>query len=105
MVKAQHVQPDAESQTPFLTPGMTDAITTLERANDDRDALWHSPAQGMINYTDHITRLMEDVIARVPDLGYIDLSRVLVFARFGRSEAEGAYATCHALSLPSSEPS
>ena len=81
---------------------MTDAITTLERAtDDDRSARWYPPAQGMINYTDHITRLMEDVIARVPDLSYIDLARVLVFARFGRSDAEGAYATCHALSLPS----
>ena len=85
---------------------MTEAITTLERAtDDDRSARWDPPAQGMINYTDHITRLMEDVICRVPDLGYIDLARVLVFARFGRSDAEGAYATCHALSLPSSEPS
>ena len=85
---------------------MADVITTLERATDNRGALVHQqPAQRMINYTDHITSLMGDVIARVPDLGYIDLSRVLVFARFGRSDAEGAYATCHALSLPSSEPS
>jgi hypothetical protein len=59
----------------------------------------------LINYTEHITRLMQDVIDRVPELSYIDLARVLVFARFGRSEAEGAYATCHAISLPSSEPS
>lgn len=59
----------------------------------------------MINYTAHITRLMEDLVCRVPDLAYIDMSRVLVFARFGRSDAEGAYATCHAISLPSSEPS
>jgi len=58
-----------------------------------------------MNYTDHIARLMEDIVARVPDLSYIDLSRVLVFARFGRSDAEGAYATCHALGLPCSEPS
>jgi hypothetical protein len=84
---------------------MAEVITTLERATDDRGALCLPTAQGMINYTDHITRLMQDVIARVPDLHYIDLSRVLVFARFGRSDAEGAYATCHALSLPSSEPS
>ncbi|MBK5299474.1 MAG: hypothetical protein JJE40_20190 [Vicinamibacteria bacterium] len=84
---------------------MTDAITTLERATDGSGARWHSPAHGMINYTDHIVRLMADVIARVPDLTYIDLSRVLVFARLGRSDAEGAYATCHALGLPSSEPS
>ena len=43
---------------------------------------------------------MEDIVCRVPALGYIDMSRVLVFARFGRSDAEGAYATCHAISLP-----
>jgi hypothetical protein len=59
----------------------------------------------MINYTDRLTRLMEDIVLRVPALGHIDMSRVLVFARFGRSDAEGAYATCHAISLPSSEPS
>lgn len=59
----------------------------------------------MINYTEQITRLMSDLVCRVPDLAYIDLSRLLVFARFGRSDAEGAYATCHAISLPSSEPS
>ncbi len=59
----------------------------------------------MINYTDHLTRLMEDIVRRVPDLGYIDMSRLLVFARFGRADAEGAYATCHAMTLPSSEPS
>ena len=59
----------------------------------------------MINYTDHITRLMADIVAASPTLGHIDMSRVLVFARFGRSDAEGAYATCHAISLPSSEPS
>jgi hypothetical protein len=59
----------------------------------------------MMNYTDRITALMADIVRRVPDLAYIDMSRVLVFARFGRSDAEGAYATCHAMTLPSSEPS
>jgi hypothetical protein len=59
----------------------------------------------MINYTDHITRLMADIVTRVPELGHVDMSRLLVFARFGRSDAEGAYATCHAISLPTSEPS
>jgi hypothetical protein len=59
----------------------------------------------MINYTDHITRLMRDIACRVPQLSHIDMSRVLVFARFGRSDAEGAYATCHAINLPTSEPS
>src|SRR5256885_11520502 len=29
---------------------------------------------------------------------------VLVFARSGRTTAEGAFATCHCLSLPASEP-
>jgi hypothetical protein len=87
-----------------LTPARADDIRsatgTAARARLDVYA-----SDGMINYTDHITRLMADLIRRVPDLGYIDMSRVLVFARFGRSDAEGAYATCHALSLPSSEPS
>jgi hypothetical protein len=58
----------------------------------------------MINYTERITLLVDDVVQRVPGLGYIDTSRLLVFARFGRSQADGAYATCHCLNLPSSEP-
>ena len=90
-----------------LTPDMSADITTLERdlprspsSSGERASL-----SRMINYTDHLARLMADIVRRVPDLGYIDLSRVLVFARFGRSDAEGAYATCHAMTLPSSEPS
>jgi len=58
----------------------------------------------MINYTERITRLMQDVVRRTPQLSFIDLSEVLVFGRFGRSEAEGAFATCHCLTLPESEP-
>ncbi|MBI2832835.1 MAG: hypothetical protein HYX76_00220 [Acidobacteria bacterium] len=58
----------------------------------------------MINYTEHLTRLMRDLVARVPGLGFIDPSDVLMFARFGRSEASGAFATCHCLTLPTSEP-
>ena len=58
----------------------------------------------MINYTDRISLLMEDIIARVPRLSFIDMSRVLVFARAGRTDAEGAYATCHCICLPASEP-
>ena len=38
-----------------------------------------------------------DIVRRTPSLSFIDLSEVLVFARFGRSEAEGAFATCHCL--------
>jgi hypothetical protein len=58
----------------------------------------------MINYTDRLTRLMGDIAGRVPALGFVDLADVLVFARAGRSNAEGAFATCHCLSLPPSEP-
>jgi hypothetical protein len=58
----------------------------------------------MINYTESLTVLMHDVVTRVPALSFIDIADVLVFARFGRSNAEGAFATCHSLSLPASEP-
>src|SRR5215213_7043646 len=58
----------------------------------------------MINYTERIALLMQDVVARTPALGFIDLSEVLVFGRFGRPEAEGAFATCHCLTLPETEP-
>jgi hypothetical protein len=58
----------------------------------------------MINYTERLTLLMQDVVSRVPKLSFIDMSSVLVFARSGRSNAEGAFATCHCLTLPQSEP-
>jgi len=58
----------------------------------------------MINYTERLTLLMQDIVARVPTLSFIDVADVLIFARFGRSTAEGAFATCHCLSLPPSEP-
>jgi hypothetical protein len=58
----------------------------------------------MINYTERLTLLMQDVVSRVPKLSFIDMSSVLVFARAGRSNAEGAFATCHCLTLPQSEP-
>lgn len=58
----------------------------------------------MINYTERVSLLMADIVARVPALSFIDTTRLLVFARAGRSGAEGAYATCHCISLPSSEP-
>ena len=47
---------------------------------------------------------MADIVARVPTLSFIDMSRLLVFARFGRTASEGAFATCHCLNLPASEP-
>lgn len=77
-----------------------DAIGTLDRqgcASGLRE-------RGMINYTERIALLMQDIVRRTPSLSFIDLSEVLVFARFGRSEAEGAFATCHCLTLPESEP-
>ena len=58
----------------------------------------------MINYTERLTLLMQDIVTRVPTLSFIDMADVLVFARSGRSNAEGAFATCHCLSLPPSEP-
>jgi hypothetical protein len=58
----------------------------------------------MINYTERLTLLMQDVVAHVPALSFIDMADVLVFARSGRSKAEGAFATCHCLTLPASEP-
>jgi hypothetical protein len=47
---------------------------------------------------------MRDVVSRTPALGFIDLREVLVFGRFGRPDAEGAFATCHCLTLPETEP-
>jgi hypothetical protein len=58
----------------------------------------------MINYTERLTLLMRDVVSRVGTLSFIDPADVMIFARFGRSNAEGAFATCHCLSLPASEP-
>lgn len=58
----------------------------------------------MINYTERLTVLMADIVARVPALSFIDIRDVLVFARGGRSGASGPYASCHCLTLPPSEP-
>ena len=58
----------------------------------------------MINYTERLTLLMQDIVARVPRLSFIDIADVLVFGRAGRTKAEGAFATCHCLTLPASEP-
>lgn len=64
----------------------------------------HAPLTGGINYTARITRLMQDIVHRVPRLSFIDVDRILVFARPGRTGAEGPLATCHSLNLPDSEP-
>jgi hypothetical protein len=58
----------------------------------------------MINYTERLTLLMQDVVTRVEALSFINMADVLVFARQGRTTAEGAFATCHCLTLPQSEP-
>src|SRR5215216_1939068 len=58
----------------------------------------------MINYTERIALLMHDIVVRTPRLSFIDLREVIVFGRFGRPDAEGAFATCHCLTLPASEP-
>lgn len=58
----------------------------------------------MINYTAALTSLMRDIVARVDALSFINLDEVLVFGRFGRTGASGAFATCHSLGLPNSEP-
>ena len=58
----------------------------------------------MVNYTERLSLLMGDIVRRVPTLSFIDMRRVLVFARSGRTRAEGAYATCHCICLPASEP-
>ena len=58
----------------------------------------------MINYTERIALLMHDIVARTPRLSFIDLREVVLFGRSGRSDADGAFATCHCLTLPESEP-
>lgn len=58
----------------------------------------------MIQYTERLHHLMTDIVARVPTLSFINPDRLLVFARAGRTGADGAVATCHCLSLPPSEP-
>ena len=58
----------------------------------------------MINYTDRITDLVRDIVTRVPALADLDPDELLIFARYGRSGAEGAYATCHCLTLPPTDP-
>jgi hypothetical protein len=58
----------------------------------------------MINYTERISLLMRDIVGRVPRLSYIVPDELLVFARYGRRGASGAFATCHCVSLPPTEP-
>lgn len=77
-----------------------DALTGIYSANSWLENSW----RGGINYTAQVTHLMHDLIDRVPELSFIDLNRVLIFARPGRSSADGPYASCHSLGLPTSDP-
>jgi hypothetical protein len=61
-------------------------------------------APGRLNVTACLSRLVRDIVAKVPALGAVDPDRVLVFGRAGRADALGPYATCHSLTLPDSEP-
>jgi hypothetical protein len=58
----------------------------------------------MINYTDRLSALVRDIVARVPGLSELNPTDLLIFGRYGRSGAAGAYATCHCLTLPPTDP-
>jgi hypothetical protein len=58
----------------------------------------------MINYTDRLTFLMQDIGTRLEPLRFIDVSEVLIFARFGRRGTDGPIATCHCVNMPTTEP-
>jgi hypothetical protein len=58
----------------------------------------------MIDYTARIARLMRDIVTRVPALSFIDLRRIVLFAREGRASTDGPFATCHAINQPPSDP-
>jgi hypothetical protein len=58
----------------------------------------------MFHFTDALSRLIADIGQRVPGLAHVRPERTLVFARRGRTGADGPNATCHCLTLPTSEP-
>jgi hypothetical protein len=58
----------------------------------------------MIHYTARITGLMRDIVARVPALSFINLRRIVIFAREGGASTDGPFATCHAVNQPPSDP-
>jgi hypothetical protein len=58
----------------------------------------------MINYTEQIALLLQDIVGRTPALRFIRPEEILVFGRFGRTDADGAIAACHCLTLPASDP-
>lgn len=60
--------------------------------------------EGMFNLTDALSGLVADISRRVPTLAHVRPERTLLFARRGRTGADGPNATCHCLTLPTSEP-
>lgn len=58
----------------------------------------------MFHFTDALSGLVADIASRVPALAHVRPERTLVFARRGRTGADGPNATCHCLTLPTSEP-
>lgn len=58
----------------------------------------------MLHFTDALSDLIADIALRVPALEHIRPERTLVFARRGRTGADGPNATCHSLTLPTSDP-
>jgi hypothetical protein len=60
--------------------------------------------EGMFDLTDALSGLVADITRRVPALAHVRPDRTLLFARRGRTGADGPNATCHCLTLPTSEP-
>jgi len=58
----------------------------------------------MFNLTDALSGLVADIALRVPAFAHVRPERTLVFARRGRTGADGPNATCHCLTLPTSDP-
>lgn len=58
----------------------------------------------MLQFTDALTSLISDIATRVPALGHVRTERTLVFARRGRTGADGPNATCHSLTVPTTDP-
>ena len=58
----------------------------------------------MFHLTDALSGLVADITRRVPALAHVRPERTLMFARRGRTGADGPNATCHCLTLPTSEP-
>jgi len=58
----------------------------------------------MFHFTDALSGLVADIALRVPAFAHVRPERTLVFARRGRTGADGPNATCHCLTLPTSDP-